>query len=100
MDFLFRRVIDALAFSPIGAFAGWRFRDFDRAIIDPWWTAGPIVSERMLEILRVVALFESIYALVGPARFAPVQCRMHNRLRHLELVGELNRREPFGVPDA
>ena len=54
----------------------------------------------MAQEVDVVALLKPVKPLVGSARLAPVQRRVRNGLRHVQLVSQFDRHEPLGIPPA
>ena len=54
--------------------------------------------QAVAQVVAVVALGVAVQALVRAARLLAVQRRVRDRLRHVELVAELDRQQPFGVP--
>src|SRR6188768_1615491 len=78
--------------------AGLGLRYLHRAVVDARGAVAGIVGERVLEIVCVVALLETVEALVRAARFLAVDRRIHDRLRDVEQIAELDREQPFGVP--
>src|SRR6266702_3355597 len=76
-----------------------RARDGDRTVVDSRRVITGVVRERVLEVVRVVALLESIEPLVRAARLLPVERRIRHCLRNIEQITQLDREQPFGIPD-
>src|SRR5205814_6304988 len=70
------------------------------SVVDARRTCRGLMGERVPEVIDVVALLEAVETLVRAARLPAVERRIRDGLCDVEQITQLDREEPFGVPDA
>src|SRR5262245_59695511 len=89
-----------LALAAVDARLGRRLGDRDRRVFQPRRPVVSAVSERVLEVVLVIALLELVEPRVRAARFLALQRAVRDSLGDLEREAELDRAQPFGVEGA
>src|SRR5688500_9605014 len=89
----------SLADASTRAHAGWPESDGPLAPTYRRRPARHVPRQGVLEVAGVVALGATrVETLVGAARLAPGERGMRHRPRHVELVSQLEKRQPLGIP--